>query len=718
MAKEDNNIKDKTNNSRVALFRYFFVILLMVPIIIGISGFTFKIAFGEKEKWSKEAQRYKLPNRLINPSRGDIYSSDGKIMATSMPRYYLYIDFQADGFSKDSFLYSKRNGVDSLSIYLSRYLKNRTPDGYKKHLIRGMNSKSRHYPVYEAWVSYEDFKKIQQFPFFRKGRNTSGLYESEIVLRQKLFGRLASRMIGDIEPDIMDGLSKGKNGLELYHDSLLRGRAGLNAMWRVGGKWTNVAEVEPVDGYDVVTTIDIPIQDFTEKALIDKLKELDAELGIAIVMEVKTGEIKAMSNLVRSKVGEYVENFNHAVADEIEPGSTFKIASMMVAIEDNICTPNDTVDVAHGFYTYGKRTITDHNAGKDGYGKISVAQTIWYSSNVGVAKTILKGYENNPAKFVEGLNRIGINANLNLEIPGAGRAKIKNPKDNSWSKTSLPWMSFGYEVQIPPIQTLAFYNAIANDGKMIRPVFTKEIQKEGKTVKRFSTETIRSSICSRKTLEIIRDMMLHVVENGTGKSFRSKTVSFAGKTGTAQIASGGKYSYAHNLSFCGFFPADKPQYTCFVLIRRPRIGAPSGAMAGSVFKTIAEKIYSYQNQLDIRSIEADSTNVKIPSVKNGNTLALKNVLNELDIKNNVRNIQAQYARIEHQSDSEQLTFKEIQIPAGLVPNVVGMGAKDAVFALEQAGLRVNFTGRGKVVSQSVSPGQNVTKGQTIAIELQ
>ncbi|MDR2231988.1 MAG: PASTA domain-containing protein [Tannerella sp.] len=710
--------KDKTNNSRIALIRYFLVIVLILPFIVGISGFTFKIAFGEKEKWTKEAERYKLPNRLINPTRGDIYSADGKIMATTMPRYYLYIDFQADGFSRDTFLHSKRNGIDSLSIYLSRHLKNRTADGYKKHLIRGLNSKSRHYPVYEAWVSYDDLRKIQQFPFFRQGRNRSGLYENEIVLRQKLFGRLSSRMIGDIEPDIKDGLSKGKNGLEMYHDSLLRGRAGVNAMWRVGGKWTNVAEVEPVDGYDVVTTIDIPIQDFTEKALIDKLREVDGELGIAIVMEVKTGEIKAMSNLVRTRAGEYVENFNHAVADEIEPGSTFKIASMMVALEDNICSPDDTVDVGHGFYKYGNRTITDHNAGKDGYGKISVAQTIWYSSNVGVAKTILKGYEQNPGKFVEGLNKIGINDDLKLEIPGAGRAKIKNTKDRTWSRMSLPWMSFGYEVQVPPIQTLAFYNAIANDGKMIRPVFTKEIRKDGKTIKRFSTETIRSSICSRKTLDIIRDMMLHVVEDGTGKPFSSKTVTFAGKTGTAQIASGGKYSYSHNLSFCGFFPADKPQYTCFVLIRRPRIGYPSGAMPGSVFKNIAEKIYSSQNQLDIRSVKIDSTEVKIPSVKNGNVLALRNVLNELDIKNNVRQVESQYARVEYQPDNdEQISFKEIQIISGLVPNVVGMGAKDAVFAMEQAGLRVNFVGRGKVVSQSIAPGLRVNKGQTVGIEL-
>jgi len=717
---EENIIEESSKDDRTLQIRYYFVIFLFCPIIFSIFFYTFKITFVEKDKWAKEAEKYKLNDRIINPNRGNIYSADGKLMATSMPRYYLYIDFQAEGFRKDSFLHSKKNGIDSLSVYLSKKLKNRTPESYKTHLMRGLSSKSRQYLVYESRVTYSELKEIRQFPFFRYGRNRSGFYEKEMVQRQKLFDRMASRTIGDIYNEIeKSGLSKGKNGLELQYDSILQGSTGLKSFMRVGGGWTNITEVEPVDGLDIISTIDIQIQDFTEKALNDKLIELNADLGIAIVMEVRTGEIKAISNLERAGVGKYVESRNHAVADEIEPGSTFKIASIMVALEDKVCTPDDMVDVGNGRYYYiNRRPITDHNADRGGYGRISVAQSIWFSSNIGVAKTILKGYERNPEKFIEGLDRIGINADLNLEIPGAGRTKIKEPGNSTWSRTSLPWASFGYEVQVPPIQTLTFYNAIANNGKMVRPIFTKEIRKDGKAVKRFTTETLRHSICSRETLQIIREMMVNVVEKGTGTTFRSNTVSFAGKTGTARIASGGSYSSAaHNLSFCGYFPADNPQYTCMVVIQRPRNATPSGSLPGSVFKTIAENIYSHQTKIDLRKMAVDSTRVKNPAVKNGSTKALRNIFDAFKINNNATQINSVYATYENKPGKEQIELKELSVQEGIVPNVIGMGAKDAIYALEKNGLKVGFSGRGQVVSQSIPSGQRAVHGQTVNIVL-
>ena len=719
MTEEENNLEESTKNSRTLQIRYYLVVILLCPIIFIILAFTFRIAFVEKEIWDKEAERYQLPNTMINPSRGNIYSSNGELMATSVARYYLYIDFQADGFMRDTFLYSKTNGVDSLAVYLSRKFNNRTVANYKTYLRRGLESKIRQYPIYEGRLTHMDVKEIKQFPFFRYRNNARVLSQKEMVQRQKLYDRMASRTIGDIYNEIeTGGLSKGKNGLELHYDSLLRGQAGINSLWRLGRQWTNVTEVEPVAGLDIITTIDIPIQDFTEKALLDQLINLDAELGVAIVMEVRTGEIKAISNLVRAGAGKYVESQNHAVADEIEPGSTFKIASIMVALEDKVCTPDDMVDVGNGLFRYGSNTIRDHNANRGGYGRISVAESIWFSSNIGVAKTILNGYENNPGKFIEGLERTGITADLKLEIPGAGHPKIKAPTSSSWSRTSLPWMSFGYEIQVPPIQTLTYYNAIANDGKMIRPIFTKEIQREGKTVKRFSTETIRNSICSRETLRIIREMMVNVVEKGTGASFRSETVSFAGKTGTAQIWTDRGYTtVSHNLSFCGYFPAENPQYSCIVVIRRPRVGIPSGSMPGSVFKTIAEKVYSDQTKTDLRKMTADSNGAKIPAVKNGDTKALQYVLNELKIKNNTRQINSIYARSEYKPEIEQIELAELTVKEELVPNVIGMGAKDAVYALERYGLRVSFSGRGQVTSQSVAPGQRIVKGQTVAIVL-
>lgn len=719
---EENEPKEIAPKSNRILFCYFLVVLLLGLVAVGILVRAFNTAFVEKEKWEKVAESQKRPNRLVLPGRGNIYSEDGKLMATSVPRYYMYLDFKADGFDADTFRYSKRNGVDSLAICLSRKLKNRTPAGYKAYLLRGMQSKSRQFPVYEGRVSYSDLKEIRKYPFLRLNRYKSGFYTKEMVQRQKPFGTLASRTIGDIYGEIeAGGTTKGKNGLELQYDSLLRGQAGLSSIRRVGGGWTNVIEVEPVDGMDIRTTIDIHIQDITEKSLVDKLKEIDAESGTAVVMEVATGEVKAITNMGRIREGVYAETKNHAVADEIEPGSTFKVASIMVALEDGLCQPGDTVDVGNGIFMYKGARMTDHNRNHGGYGRISVEQAIWYSSNIGVAKTILKGYSENPTRFVEGLYRIGMNADLRLEIPGAGRAKIRRPDDSTryWSKTTLPWMSFGYETQVPPINTLAFFNAIANGGKMMRPIFTKEVMHNGKTVQSFSSEVINSSICSDQTLAIIKDMLLGVVEKGTGKAVHSDIVRIAGKTGTAQIATGGVYrTSGHQVSFCGYFPADEPKYSCIVVIRRPRIGYPSGGtMSGGVVKTIAEKIYASHTSFDVRDMEQDSMAVLWPAVKSGNLKALEEVLDELDIKTDTDSLETQWVTASVDTVRNCLRLHDIPVHDGLVPRVVGMGAKDAVYLLEQAGLRVALSGAGRVTSQSVAPGQRVGKGQTILLTL-
>ncbi|RHJ82437.1 penicillin-binding protein [Parabacteroides sp. AM08-6] len=719
---EQNELTPKSNR---VLLCYFLVVLLLGLVAIGIVLRAFDTAFVEKDKWEKVAESQKRPNHLVLPGRGNIYSSDGKLMATSVPRYYTYIDFQAQGLNRDSFLYSKQNGVDSLAFYLSRKFRNRTTAGYKAYLLRGLNMKksNRQYPLYEGRISYSDLKEIRKYPFLRLNRNKSGFYTREMVQRQKPFGSLASRTIGDIygEIDLTTGLTKGKNGLELQYDSLLRGEAGLSSVRRVGGGWTNVVEVEPVDGMDVRTTIDINMQDITEKSLVDMLKKIDANSGTAVVMEVATGEVKAITNMARIREGVYAETKNHAVADETEPGSTFKVASIMVALEDGLCQPGDTVDVGNGIYMYKGARMTDHNNNKGGYGRISVEQAIWYSSNIGVAKTILKGYEKNPTKFVEGLYRIGMNADLRLEIPGAGRAKIRMPNDtvHYWSKTALPWMSFGYETQIPPIYTLAFFNAIANNGKMVRPMFTKEIMRNGKTVQSFSTEVIKPSICSEKTLAIIKDMLLGVVEKGTGKAVHSDIISIAGKTGTAQIATGGVYrTSGHQVAFCGYFPADEPKYSCIVVIRQPRIGYPSGGtMSGGVVKAIAEKIYASHMIFDIRKMEPDSLAVKFPQPKSGDWEALENVLDKLDINVVTDSISTKWVSAKREEESDEIKLKDITIREGLVPNVVGMGAKDAVFLLESAGLRASLNGMGRVSSQSVSAGTRVSKGQTVALTL-
>jgi len=437
-------------------------------------------------------------------------------------------------------------------------------------------------------------------------------------------------------------------------------------------------------------------------------------------MEVKTGEIKAITNMGRMGAGQYGETLNHAVADLLEPGSTFKVASIMVALEDGVCDPDDTVNTGNGEYHYvkGGRTITDHNVNKGGFRRISVEEAIWHSSNIGVAKTILKGYERAPGKFIEGLARLGLMEDLRIDIPGSARSIIRKPGDKFWSKTSLPWMSFGYENQIPPVYMLAFYNAIANDGNMMRPLLVKEIMRDGKTVETFAPETVKKSICSNKTLRIVQDMLAKVVEKGTGKPARSDVIRIAGKTGTAQITAGGTYKgRGHRVSFVGYFPADKPEYSCIAVIAKPSPAFyPSGgAMSGSVVKQVAERIYAGRTRLDIRNLDAEASAVAVPASKPGDAKALYNVLDKLDIEADRKGVQLAWARASADGDGVKLTG--INIKEGIVPHVLGMGAKDAVYLLENAGLQVNLSGAGRVVSQSLPSGQPVQKGKTIAITL-
>ena len=721
MAEEINKEKNKEQD-KIIFNRYLVVTALLLLLACLIVFKMCMTIFVDKSHWVALAKEMVRPQETILPSRGNIYSNDMKLMATSVPRYYTYIDFKSEALKVDSFLASKRNGIDSLSICLSRKFRDRTPAGYKAYLLRGLKSKNRQYPLLREKISYSDLKEIQRFPHFRLGRNASGLYTNEMVERERPFKTLAARMIGDIYGEIdSTGVTKGMNGLELQYDSLLRGKPGISVKRRIAGRWTNVTLVEPEEGMDIRSTIDIGIQDITEKALRDMLKKTDAASGTAVVMEVETGEVKSMTNLGRKGEGRYGETMNYAVADETEPGSTFKVASIMVALEDGVCQPQDSVDTGNGIYMYKGQRMTDHNLNKGGYHVISVEQAIWNSSNIGVAKTILKGYEDNPTKFVEGLYRIGMTADLHLGIQGAGRPKIRRPDDSVryWSKTTLPWMSFGYETQIPPISTLAFYNAIANGGTMMRPLFVKEIYRRGKIEHRNSPEVLIPSICSQKTLHIVQGMLEGVVEHGTGKVVHSDIVRIAGKTGTAQIASGGVYRQAgHQVSFAGYFPADKPKYSCIVVIRQPRNGYPSGGiMAGGVFKEIAEKIYANHTPVLVKKMEPDSTAVSLPYVKAGEKRAIENVLDELDVRLDTDSAKGEWVRAEKVKEKNDIQVEDITIRNGLVPSVYGMGAKDAVYLLESAGLRVNVLGAGRVTSQSIPAGSRVRKGNPILITL-
>jgi cell division protein FtsI (penicillin-binding protein 3) len=681
----------------------------------------------ERHKWLALAAQSVKSDIVVKPTRGNIYACDGRLMASSIPTYYIYMDLRVPALHQPS--PRKKTGtlfkdnVDSMSIYLSSFFKDRTPSEYKKLLNDAYIKGRSELQLFPKRISYSQLKVLKTLPLFRLGRNKSGLVTKELFKRVRPFGSLAARTIGDIYAEESKG---GKNGLELFFNTELLGTPGLSTRQKVANRYMETVQTEPIDGMDVNTTLDIDLQDISEKALLDGVKEFGAAVGYAILMEVHSGEVKAIVNMQRNADGSYTENRNGAVSDMVEPGSTFKVASLMAALDDGKVKLTDTIDTYNGLYSFGGSIMTDHNANHGGYHKISLAQAIYASSNIGISRAIVKAYGKNPAAFVDKLYEMKLNEDLNLEIPGAAAPHVRHPHDKSavyWSNTTLPWMSVGYETQIPPIYTLAFYNAIANDGKYIKPLFVRSISKNGLVIKTFETKVINPAICKPTTLKEIRSTLLGVIEDklGTAQNVRSKFVRIAGKSGTAQISKGkGGYKDGgkkHQVAFCGYFPFDNPLYTCVVVMREPSIGYPSGGhMSGSVFKNIAERVMALKSNCKPEIFVNDSlTKDSIqPYTKVGYFPALSKVANELklSLSDNSGNWVKAFAK------QKQIKIEPIVIPGNVVPDMNGMGAKDAVYLAEKLGMNVQVIGRGKVISQSVKPGFAVRKGTVVRLTMQ
>ncbi len=680
-----------------------------------------KIQFVEHDQWMAVAAKNVKTNIVVKPTRGNIYACDGRLMASSIPTYYVYMDLRVPALHDNYGILFKSN-IDSLSIYLSSFFKDKTPSDYKSLLTRAYQTGEDEFQLSQKRISYSQLKQLRTLPLFRLGRNKSGLITKEYFRRVRPFGSLAQRTIGDIFADESKG---GKNGIELSFNSSLIGTPGISTRQKVANNYMETIQVEPIDGMDINSTIDIDLQDIAEKALVDGVTEFDAAVGYAILMEVHTGAIKAIVNMQKNKNGTYSENRNGAVSDMVEPGSTFKVASVMAALDDGKVKMSDTINTFNGQYMFGNRTMTDHNANHGGFHKITLAQAIYGSSNIGVSREIVKAYGKNPGAFVDKLYAMKLNEKLNLEIPGTASPNIRHPNDKShtWSPTTLPWMSVGYETQIPPIYTLTFYNAIANNGIMVKPVFVKSISKNGQIVKEFKTEIINPAICKPSTLSEIRSALLGVLEDklGTAQNVRSKYVRIAGKSGTAQISQGkGGYKTGvtkHQVAFCGYFPYEKPLYTCIVVMREPAKGYPSGGhMSGSVFKNIAERVMALNSNRKPSHIDTDSVEDKdlCPMIKVGYYKAIQRVMNEL----NVPLASASTDWVKTFANEKQTMVEPITVSNKVVPNLQGMGAKDAVFILENMGLNVQVQGRGKVISQNMKPGTFAKKGSSVMINLQ
>lgn len=736
MAEDFNNVKKKKAGAMIN--RYGFLVILLSFVFIAIFVAIVQIMFKEGDMWRALGKRETVKtDRVILPNRGNIYAVDGRLLATSEPLYGIYVDFMSEGIRKDTLM----KYVDDLSIALARKYPDRSASQYKNIFLDGwalsrkelaqierakesgskkrVRTRSRYIRIIRRDINYVELKELRTFPFFKQRSNRSGMIAEEKTMREKPFGRLAGRTIGSIYKDINMG---GASGIEMKYDSILRGEPGVKSRQKVQGRWIDIVEMPAKDGLDVQTTIDIDIQDIVEKALYSKLSETDAESGCAIIMDVQTGEVKAISNLDRVATGVYAEGNPNAFSYMSEPGSTFKALSLMIALEDGVVTPVDSFHVGTGLFQYRGKWVRDHywRRGKD-YGNLSVAQGMHLSSNIVISKMILKGYESNPERYVQRLYDIGITKKIDWDVPLKGKegtSIIRHPKDksNPWSKTTLPWMSFGYETQVPPIYMLMFYNGIANNGKMIKPFITKSFMRDGKVVEEFKTEVINPAICSEKTLKEVQEILRGVVTLGTGKLVESKSVEIAGKTGTAQIASGGAYNSGYYVSFCGYFPANNPRYTCFVGIRRPK-GIPSGGgMPGAVFKTIAEETFARNVYLSPRACKSDSLLSKVPNVKNGSFQKLTKVLTELGIVYHDGGIAADWVNVS--SDSNLLSVRKNTIIENTVPNVIGMGARDALYLLEKSGMRVGLSGFGKVTKQSIEAGSHFTKGTHINIHLE
>ncbi len=682
---------------------------LMCVFALAIVARVAQIQILEGEKWKGKAESQTTAFRNIEATRGNIFSTDGSLLATSEPIYEIRWDANVPALTDEYF----NEHVNKLSHQLSELFKDKSAQTYKRELTQARHNKSQYYLI-KRKVGHKELKALRSFEIFRLGKHKGGFIPNQQNVRTKPFKELARRTIGYDRHGALVGL-------EGAYSQELAGVGGQRLMRKIaGGNWKPLSdenEVEPEDGADLITTIDINIQDVAEHALLTQLEKHGAHHGCAILMEVQTGEIKAIANLTEQKNGSYAETYNYAIGSATEPGSTFKLASLICLLEDGHVDITDSVDIEGGIKRYYKATMKDSKTGV--YNKITVAKAFEISSNVGVSKLVNQYYQKDPNQMVDRLVGMGLNEPLGLEIKGEGQPRIPSPKDKTWSGISLPWMSIGYEVLQTPLQILSLYNAVANDGVMVRPKLVRAIKKHGQIEKEFPTVVLNKQICSQKTIDKVKVLMEGVVDHGTASNLKHANYKIAGKTGTAQISKGGSYhrEKSYQASFVGYFPAEKPRYSCIVVVDSPTKSVYYGnIVAGPVFKEISDKVYSTQVKM-LEEVETDPqlADQLVPFSKVSKKQDLVEAFEKLNIKADIKDPDAKWAVASADSNSVQVNEREVV--ENLVPRVVGMGAMDALFLLENAGLKVNMVGSGVVRQQSILPGTRATAGREIVIRL-
>ena len=717
--------------------RYFAIAVVLTLIGFAVVGKAMYIMTAKKDYWTQVADRLKRDSVSVKPGRGNILSCDGQLMASSIPEYKVYMDFQA---GRDDSIHAQKQDsiweekIDSICEGLSQIFPSKTAEEFKTHLIAGKkrvlkNGKegARHYPIWPRRIDYNTFCEVRKLPIFKEPIYKGGFHWEEFNARRRPFGSLAQRTVGDM----FGAKDSAKYGLELSFDSILRGKNGIMHRRKILSKYLDIPVLLPEDGADIVTTIDVGMQDLAERAMIEELKEINGEMGVAILMEVKTGDIKAIVNMTRGADGEYRETVNNAISYRCEPGSVFKTASFLVALDDGVVDTSFVIHTGSGVMNMHGRDMKDHNWRRGGYQDINVARALEVSSNIGVSYVIDKFYGSNPKKYVEGLYRVGIHEDLKIPLVGYHTPMIIMPDTKTtdrakyWSKTTLPWMSIGYETQIAPINTVTFYNAIANNGKMMQPRFVKQIVKNGEVLREFEPVVLKERIAKPQAIKTMQTILEHVVSQGLGRRAGSKSFKVAGKTGTAQVADqyGGYHSGTTRywLSFAGYFPADDPRYTCIVCLKKTGLPASGGGMSGLVFHHISEGVMAQNLKLDVDDAR-DTLSIMVPDVKGGDLVAANYVLDNLGVKTNT-NWSGSYAEGNPVwgktiTTNKDVTLASVSTQKGIIPDVLGMGARDAVYLLESRGVKVKLRGRGKVKSQSIYAGTAIKQGMVCELNME
>lgn len=696
---------------RDILWRVYLSYILVIGVCIAIFGKAVYIQQVQGAHWRSMSDSLHQRIDSIEAERGTIYSEDGQMLSTSIPQFDLFLDFRVEWLHEKSGIHFREN-LDSLSFYLSNLFKDRSVEGYKQWLTQAYKDNEPYLELHKK-TSYREYEQLRKFPLFRDGRYKSGLIVNERNIRLNPYGILAFRTIG------LDRESS-KVGLEKTYDSLLKGREGKQWVRTIaGGVKVPINDdyiIEPETGKDIVSTIDVFIQEIAENALMKMMEKNEAEHGCAIVMEVKTGKIKAIANLGKKPSGGYWEDYNYAISTT-EPGSTFKLATMMALLEDKKINLNTMVDLEGGVWRVAGQTVYDSE--QSGHRGVTAKQAFELSSNVGMAKLVSAYYSGQPSQFINRLKQMQMDTLTGIDLVGEGRSTIYKPGQKMWGPTTMPWMAFGYNLQISPLQTLALYNAVANQGKMMRPYLVSSVREEGVLLKNMDPIVVRDKVCSDQTLAQLRACLEGVCIAGTAKElFKNSLFPVAGKTGTALVANGNK-GYADKIyqsSFAGYFPADNPQYTCVVVVKnKPHAAVFYGAaVAGPVFKEIADRLYSTyvkggKNELNKKGLDSSLMSYA------GSKKDMARVMGKLKLGFRDSAYNAAYVAVKGAARDLVVTAKST--PLNLMPELNGMGLKDAVYVCENMGLKLNIRGKGKVMAQSITAGLPVVKGQLVEVEL-